>query len=323
MKRDRKRVPAPDVLSAAVIAVCAALAAACAGIDTSMSVPPHSPSASPSRPATAAGQTPKQRADADAAAILAAFVAPPGAVKLSRAPSVGNGLLKHPDGFPEVADLVDDADWWQAPGGPRVLLGWEKSHLPRQFWDTGYATQSGQDGSLSYYGDDFQLPANDVLNQRTLVVEAVDAGDGKTDFRVDAQVTWIPARPASEVVPSAARAVTLSLLPNLNVHTKLPAPVTITDPGQVRAITALIDGLPEFPPGVYSCPADFGSALVLTFRARPGGPALAVATVELSGCEGVDFTIGGQEQPGLGGVDQGRQEAAQVLEIARLPWKIS
>ena len=127
--------------------------------------------------------------------------------------------------------------------------------------------------------------------------------------------------PRSAQVP-AARAATLSLLPNVNVHAKLPAPVTITNRDEVRALAALIDGLPEFPPDTYSCPLDSGDTLVLTFSARPGGPALAVATVELSGCEGVDFTVGVKQQPGLGALEGGSTVAAQALKIAGLSWKL-
>src|SRR6202044_278905 len=59
-----------------------------------------------------------------------------------------------------------------------------------------------------------------------------------------------------------------------------------TIPAGARAVTvALVTGLPRFPAGRYSCPLDGGARLVLTFRAAPGGPASAVATVALEGCE--------------------------------------
>jgi hypothetical protein len=313
------------VVSAMVLAACTALVAGCATASsrTSVTTAAHSPGQpTPSNLRTTPGaQTPRQRAEADAAAILASFAAPPGASRLSGAPSAGQGVLKKPFQQPADPDLVDDVSWWQAPGQPRQLLAWEQAHLPHRFSADG--SGSGQDGQVVYWGDGFSLPAvTGVLDSRTLLVEAVAAGGGKTDLRVDAQVTWIPARPATEAVPSAARAVTLSLLPNMNSHAKLPGPVTITKPDQVRALAALIDGLPEFPPGMYSCPAAFGDALVLTFRARPAGPALAVATVELSGCEGVDFTIGVKQQPGLGGPEEGRTVAAQAVKIAGLNWQL-
>jgi hypothetical protein len=56
---------------------------------------------------------------------------------------------------------------------------------------------------------------------------------------------------------------------------------------------------------------------VLTFRARPGGPALAVATDMLDGCGGVGLTIGGKSQPGLANVS-----GTRILAIAGLTWKL-
>jgi hypothetical protein len=323
MSSDARRTR-PAVAGAIVLAACAALVAGCATATTRTSVttvarapsPPSSPN-TPARPA----QTPRQRAEADAAAILAAFAVPPGASKLSAAPSAGQGVLKNPFQQPMDPDLVDDASWWQAPGTPGQVLAWETAHLSHRF--SAGQSGSGQDGQVVYWADGFTLPAiTGVLDSRTLLVEAIAAGGGKTDLRVDAQVTWIPARPASELVPSAARAVTLSLLPNLNSGAKPPGPATITKPDQVRALAALINGLPEFPPAVYSCPAGFAGELVLTFRARPAGPALAVVTVELSGCQGVDVTIGGKPQPRLGDLAEGRPVAAQALKIAGLDWRL-
>jgi hypothetical protein len=335
------------LLRAVVLVACTALAAGCAArasdttaktaravsSSTARTLPgaelpgsqlpgpltPQPSSSSP--PGTVPGSpTPEQRAESDAAAILASFAVPPGATKLPGAPSAGKGVLKQPFSSPGDPDLVDDAGWWQAPGQPQQLLAWEAAHLSHQFSASGNA--SGSDGSIYFWGDEFALPAiTGVLDSRQLAVEAVAVG-GKTDLRVDAQVTWIPARPASEVVPAAARAVTLSVLPNINVHKPPPGPVTITDPAKVRALAALLDGLPPFPPGRYNCPAAFGDALVLTFRATAGGPALAVATAELSGCQGIDFTIGVKEQPALGGPDDGVPFATQVLKIAGLTWKL-
>lgn len=302
-----------------VIAVCTALAAGCAAGNHTPT--PNAPASSPAGTTTAPEQTPEQRAEADAAAILALFAVPPGAVKLSGAPSVGHGVLDKPATSPFTSDAVDDAAWWEVPGQPQQVVSWEQAHMPHRFSASGYS--SGRDGNVPYWADDFTLPAiTGVLFTRELMVDAEAAGNGRTDLLVNAQVIWIPARPASEVVPSAARVVTLSLLPNLNSTAAPPGPVTITDPARVRALAALVDGLPLFPPVVFSCPAGFGDVLVLTFRARAGGPVLAVATVELSSCEGVDFTVSGKNEPGLGSPDGGRAFAAQVLKTAGLHWQL-
>jgi hypothetical protein len=186
--------------SAMVLAACAALAAGCATASTRTSVTtvaraPSQPS-SPDTPATPA-QTPQQRAEADAAAILASFAVPPGAGKLSAAPSAGQGVLSRPFQQPMDPDLVDDVSWWQAPGQPRQVLAWEKAHLSHRFF--AGQSGSGQDGQVVYWADGFTLPAiTGVLDSRTLLVEAVAAGGGKTDLRVDARSPGSPpARPVS------------------------------------------------------------------------------------------------------------------------------
>jgi hypothetical protein len=262
--------------------------------------------------------SPKQRAVADADAILASFAVPPGALKLSRAPNVSGGALDYPMQIPGTPDLVDKAGWWLAPGAPRQVLAWEAAHLSHRFSPTATGSSSGPAGTVPVVVNIFSLPAiPGVLDSRELLVQVVADGK-KTAIRVDAQVTWIPARPASEKVPSAAQAVTISQDLGLNQgNAKPPKPVTISDPAKVRRLVALIDGLSLSPPGAYSCPAGFGDNLTLTFRAGPGMPALAVATVELSGCPGVDFTIGGKPQPALGAASGPR-----ILKIAGLPWKI-
>lgn len=270
----------------------------------------------PARPSL----TPRMRAVADADEILASFVRPAGARALTAAPTVDKGALKSPSQVPGTPDLVDKAEWWIAPGAPQSVLAWEARHLSHRFSTAGTGTSYGPH-QATIWSQDFSLPAIPaVLDSRDLSVEVVQDGS-RTAIRVDAQVTWQPARLAGEKVPAAAKAVTVALNPGLNQGgRKPPAPVTITDPAKVRALTALIDGLAPFPPGVFSCPADFGDSLVLTFRAGPGGPAFAVATADLGGCNGVNFTIGGKAQPALAG--PGTDVGPQILKTAGLSWKI-
>jgi len=297
-----RRLPALTALAG-----CALLAAVGCGTTHATRVGVTKTVSSP--PAAAAAASPRSRAVADAAAILASFAVPSGARRLSSAPE---GVLKQPPMLPGTPDLVDDVSWWQAPGTPQAVLGWERAHLPRRLVASG--SGSATDG-LAW--DDFSLPpVPGVLNSRELVVEVTSSG-GQTVVRVDAQVTWLPAKPATERIPSAARVVTITAIPGLDATGRTPAPVTITSAAAVRRIASLIDGLPVFPPGTYSCPADTGRALRMTFRAVASGPALAVATAALDGCGGVGLTVGGAAQPGL---SDGPSLARQVLAIAGLHW---
>jgi hypothetical protein len=178
---------------------------------------------------------------------------------------------------------------------------------------------SGTAGSPpTIWSQQYTLPSvAGVLTQRNLAMETVSAGGGQSAVRVDAQVVWLPAKAASERIPAGAKMVTISAISGPIVGAKVPAPVTITNVTTVRRIASLVDGLPVFPPGVYSCPADLGRAVQMTFRSTAGGPPLAVVTAGLSSCQGVGFTIGGMRQPALA---DGAALARQVLAITGLRW---
>ena len=74
---------------------------------------------------------------------------------------------------------------------------------------------------------------------------------------------------------------------------------TITDPATVAKIAAVIDGLRELPDGTYNCPAEVGSApmltsMQLTFRTAPGGPVVATVDADYVDCQFAQVTVGAQ-----------------------------
>jgi hypothetical protein len=301
------------VIGVTVAAGCAALAITACGTGHVASGGAGTPSSG--KTPTTVSATPQQRASADATSILASFVPPPGAVRLSAAPAAAAGALRTaPGAVGSSPDAVRDTSWWRVPGSPRSVLAWEKAHLPSRFTMSGYGTS----GPPQLWQENFTLPAvAGVLPVRGLMVNAVDAGGGQTALRVDAQVTWVPAKPASEQVPAAAKVVTISAAPGVVVGAKLPTPVTISNAASVQRIASLVDGLPVFPPARYNCPADLAKGVRMTFRASTGGPPLAVVTAGLTGCQGVNVIVGGKPQPSLA---DGAAAARQVLAIAGLRW---
>jgi hypothetical protein len=139
------------------------------------------------------------------------------------------------------------------------------------------------DRHLYEWWDQFSLPVvPDVLTERVLLVEVVRDGSHRTAIRVDAQVVWLPAKQAAERITPDATVVTVA--PQVGVG-PLPVsarkrladwPVTVTDPATVARIAAVVDGQPVFPPGIYSCPADYGWGIRLTFRVGLDGLVLAL-----------------------------------------------
>jgi hypothetical protein len=216
------------------------LLAACAAVAVAGCAVPHTaagPVTAASR--TAASPTARERAVAEAAAIVRAFVVPPGGQRLPETPDV----LKVPLPTLVSTALVDVVAFWRAPGRPQAVLAWEQAHLPRRFMpgDADFGPPSwDRTFSLS--------PVPGVLNARDLVVEVAAAGNGQTGIRVDAQVSWQPPRPAAERVPSAARVVTITQLPGLDpflARAGGPPLALAQDPRACGAVQFSVGGEPQ------------------------------------------------------------------------------
>jgi hypothetical protein len=289
-----------------LVAACAGMTVAgCAATQTTTG-----PVTAASR--TAGSSTPRERAVADAAAILKAFVVPPGARRLRQAPDA----LRVPITTLVSTTLVNDVSFWRAPGRPQAILAWEQARLARPF------TPGDEDFGPPSWDRTFSLsPVPGVLNARDLVVEVTAVGNGQSAIRVDAQVSWQPPRPASERVPSSTRVVTITQLPSLGPHAaQPPAPVTIADLTVVRRLAVLVDNLQlsTIGPDAF-CPASLGGGIRLTFLARAGGPPLAVVQGPAA-CGTVQFSVAGKQQPALQITDS---FILQVLKLADLHWNVA
>ena len=319
------------------ISLAAALAlAGCAVAHSSGTAVGHA-AATTAHPAAATALPPEQRAEADAAAILAAFVVPPGARKLPGAPPGQANQLKNIAGFSASPNWIDKAGFWEVKGDPQQVLAWTASHVGRSHMTLGPITYFPTLGHPeTVWERDYVLPpVPAVEDTRELTVEVADAGNGQTAIRVDAQVTWLPAREASDMVPAAAAAVAMSVIPDGNLNTKPPRPVTVTSPGAVRRIIAMVNSLPVFPPGPRECGPGGIAALVLTFLSAPQGKVLATAYINTEGCEQVLFAVGSQKitndtrtwyAPGvtaLGVPFGGSAFAGTVLKTAGSKWNLA
>jgi hypothetical protein len=269
--------------------------------------------------------TPQQQAKADAAAMLAAFVPPPGARRLSSAPTVSGGVLKHKAFTVGVADQLDDVSFWRVPASAASVLSYEKAHLPRQFKLTEWGGSGDIHGTphpigntFGAWSDQWSLPVvPGVIDLRDLTVELTDSGSSVTYVRVDSNVAWIPPRPATEKVPAGVKVVTITASPDANHPKGTPAPVTVTSPAKMAQIVALVDGLSLQTSDIIGCPAEEGKSITLSFRAKPGGAVLATASEPIPSCGSVGFTTGGVRQPAL--ADWG-SFTTKVLAAAGVHW---
>jgi hypothetical protein len=292
--------------------------------------------ATTAHPAAATAQSPKQRADADAAAILAAFVVPPGARKLQDAPPGQAEQLKDISDSSMVPNLIDKAEFWLVKGDPQQVLAWTASHVGRSHTSQGPESSGTAPGLDVTWAQTYAFaPVPALEDTRELTVAVTDAGNGLTAIRVDAQVTWLPARTASEMVPAAATAVVMSVIVDGNLTRKPPRPVTVTSPAAVRRIAAMVNALPVFPPGPRECGPGGSATLVLTFLAAPRRKVVATALVNLEGCEQVVLAVGTHKitndmrtwnAPGvtaLGVPFRGAALAGTVLKTAGSTWNLA
>jgi hypothetical protein len=309
--------------------------AGCAVAHPAPTAASHAATAHPAA-ATSTSLSHEQRAEADAAAMLAAFVVPPGARRLPGPPTGRASQMKDITGSSASPNWIDKAGFWQVKGDPQQVLGWTASHVGRSHTTSTETYLPVRGRPQTVWENDYVLPpVPGVEDWRELTVEVADAGDGQTAIRVDAQVTWLPARAASEMVPAAATAVTLSVIPNPNLSKKPPRPVTVTSPDAVHGITTMVNSLPVFPPGPRECGFSTGADLVLTFLAAPQGRVLASAIVNTGGCEPVIFAAGTAQltndtrtwtAPGvttIGVPFRGQALAASVLKTAGSTWNLA
>jgi hypothetical protein len=282
----------------------AVLAVSCSGVT---SVPRAAKSSGTPAVGSQPSGTPKQRAAADARAILAEFAPPPGAVRLARQPALPGGWGRYPVMGLNSSAQADAVGYWRVSGAATALLAWEKVHISRSFsrqdviigppsWDTVYS-----------------LPAvPGVLPTREMNVQVYDAGGGVSVIMADAIVSWQPPRPALEVVPASVTEVTIAAS---GPWQGTPAPVTSVP--VVRRLAALVNGLPVSTVS-QDVPCPMGAGFTLTFRVAAGGPAVAVADGPAE-CGVVHLRLNGKDEPDLQPPGSYR---ATVLKIAGLRWQV-
>jgi hypothetical protein len=279
------------------------LAAGCAGSGRPATAPPATRSSARLTGVAASG-TPKQRAAADAKAILSSFRPPPGAVHLASKPQLpGGGAMAM-----NSTAQVDVADYWRVAGQPTALLAWEQAHISRS-----YSRQDVLRGPISW-DTVYSLPAiPGVLPQREMNVQAYDVGGGMSVIMADAMVSWQPPRPASEVIPASVRVVTIA---GPGSGPGNPERVTIRSAPVVRQLAALVNSLPVATvSNDVPCPGGFG--FTLTFSASGGQP-VAVASGP-AGCGVIDLTLHGQDEPAL---QPPGSYLVTVLKLAGLHWQL-
>jgi hypothetical protein len=248
--------------------------------------------------AAGAGGAPARRAALlDARKRLESLLPPPGAHPVAHLPK---GLhLSSPGVTVATPNFIDLHALWTVSEAPARVLEWLKAHPP----PGSTLTMEGSAGDhgltiTQEYGFGWPELGGEV-RERALLVAVAARGSGGTALRADSQAVWVSPHPASERIPAAVRVLEIEK----RAGGQAPKPVLVRNAKTVRAVAALIDGLPVAQPGVRSCPeipAETKSVRLTFWRSRAGAP-LAEAVQKLPpGCgHGLELTIHGKREPVL------------------------
>jgi hypothetical protein len=265
----------------------------------------------------------EQSAVSDAASLLPLLVLPPGTVQSSSEPMGDGGHLAAASERVATPNLVDQHTWWIVPLSRSETIAFVRAHPPVGSKLTGSGqggigrvVRDGEPGVLSVE-EEWQefgfAPIAGTLGQRSLSVTAVQLPDGSSGVRADAQVVWLTPRPPSEVIPSGASLLRVSVPSRIRENRSGQRPFNVASVPRIAAVVKLLNSLPAAQPGTRSCPIDFGNRVRLRFYARRGASPLATVMINPEACGGVGVVIRGKVAPELEGGSQLVREIADTV----------
>jgi hypothetical protein len=259
-----------------------------------------------SAPGTATGSANEQAAIKEANTLLGEVKLPPGSVRLTSRPDNAPDLEMAPF-LPQVSTMVSRTGWWSSTLGPADALAWMRAHPAAGLFPDATG--------LSLIG--FQGNGSGVIDQINVYAETFALPGGKTGIQVSSVVVFQPLRTAQETIPTVAKLVATPQYPR--PENGDGAPATFTDQAEISRVAQIINALPTFYLGVYSCPADSGGGLSLDFESG-SGTVLAQVELKSGGCGGVFVTAHGRLQPTLAG---GSTTIQQIQAVLGTHWPVT
>ena len=260
--------------------------AGCSGPGQPVAVqrPAHPSASSRSASTTTAGTPTSDTAVHDqtsaqtlAQALVDQISLPPGSRAVATAPTPELDQPPQETGTPNLADAARFA---VVPLDAAAVLAYARTHPPN-----GYTAENSGSGSTSgphQPTEDYLMEnVSDMpsgVDSATVLASVVEGSPDSTHtyIRLDAQVTWLPPKPAGLTVPAddtvAVVSVTETQPPQPQMNLPAPHQVTITDPAQFDQLRSAANGLQPGLPGPRSCPADVGTRYHVEFKLTTDSP---------------------------------------------------
>ena len=224
---------------------------ACGGLQAAgLAKPSTSPSAATS-------------ADSYAQQVLAEAIIPPGAHTTN---ALHSDFLKRPFQTVATDGLIDIHRTYAIDELPEAVQSYITTHLPQGASVTGTGTLGSPTGSA--LGIEVSIPTSGPNeNYAELIYEIVSDGARSSEFRVDAQVIWVPDRSADELAPADATVeVTGFSQTSLANASSGPVAVKLTR-AQADTLRTVANSLPLAPP-----PACMENSLLYKIEFRVNTP---------------------------------------------------
>lgn len=213
---------------------------------------------------------------------------PPGATRWTSALARTDQLTHSELGVSVISMTADRYLLWTVPGSAKAVLGFERRHMLPGLKEVGGGSSPGGFGTAEFDG---RHPVGGPIG-REVSMSLEPHGNG-TLLRIDAGISWIYPRAATEVVPAAVR--------EIDIHGDYIWR-RVTKPAEVAKIVGWFNGLNVMQPGPsVGCMVTTASRVHLVFRSAtrarlagavgPSGPA--------SNCSPIQFWIGGKSQTPL------------------------
>jgi hypothetical protein len=276
-----------------------------------------SPAAALPWPHSEAGLANLAAAREDARLLLNALPVPPGSTPSGKAPPGTPPILVKGPGraLPTTAHAWS---WWTVPGEPETVIKSMIANPPAgvAIIGSGSAAEFGSEERATI--GEFTWPeVPGVLTHRALYAATAPGPPGYSILRADALVSWFLPRPPEEQIPDSVRVLEVAdeHIPSGTMR------LLISRSRTVRRIATLIDGLPASAAEKAKCLRNRPNQyLRLTFRARPGGPALAEASETLPAlgdCRPLTLRLDGKPQMPLANGQAVYKALAQMLAAQR------
>jgi hypothetical protein len=254
------------------------------------------------------GQDPHRLAAEARAADLLGRVRPgPGWTSVRAAPVA---MLSKPFSTPATPELVQRTAFWIAPGPWASVDSYVEAHPPAGLASSGRGSV-GVHGATTLRGFVFGSGGpSGLVRQESLTFSTAPLADGRVGVRADAQVVWVPTRPADEVVPTAENAVTVTATWGFGSAAHRESRST-HDRATIDALSSLLNGLDVADTGAHGCVLDVN--LRVTLRFTGSTPSDTVVAEGNPSCFQTGFMRAGVDGRALATTPAYFDQAARVL----------